>query len=116
MSMKRTLTIGLLFMALAGLFVFLSGCGVVGANVRLDGLALGAIDMEGKSLQGLPSDKINLDLDVAAQTIKVRTSGSVTTLTMVPSGATIEIAGDKVSFKGFKPDQIKVEWVVKPAE
>ena len=72
--------------------------------------------MEGKPLAGLPSDKINLDLDVAAQTIKVRTTANGTILTLVPSGATIEISGETVSFKGLKPEQVKVEWAITPSE
>ena len=114
--MKKTITIVLLFMMLAIMLAFSNGCGVVGADVRLEGLNLGTVAMEGKPLTGLPSDKINLDLDVAAQTIKVRTSANGTILTLVPSGATIEINGNTVSFKGLKPEQVKVEWAVKPAE
>ena len=116
MSMKQTITIVLLFILLAIMLAFSSGCGVVGANIRFEGLNLGTVAMEGKPLTGLPSDKINLNLDVAAQTIKVRTSANGTILTLVPSGATIEINGDTVSFKGLKPEQVKVEWAVKPSE
>src|SRR3972149_8176184 len=103
MGIKRTITIVLLITLLAMVLVFASGCGVVGADVRLEGLNLGAVSMEGKPLTGLPSDKINLVLNVAAQTIKVRTSANGTVLTVVPSGATITINGDSVSFKGLKP-------------
>ena len=114
--MKRTIIIVLLVTLLAMVLVVASGCGVVGADVRLEGLNLGTVAMDGKPLTGLPSDKINLDLDVAAQTVKVRTSANGTILTLVPSGATIEINGDTVSFKGLKPEQVKVEWAVKPAD
>jgi LEA14-like dessication related protein len=116
MNMKRTVTVVLSIMALAAFSVFLSSCGVVGADVRMDGLSLGTIAMEGKSFNGLPSDKVNFDLDVAAQTIKIRTSANVTTLTLVPSGAVIEISGENISLKGFKSEQVKVEWNVKPPE
>ena len=114
--MKRTSAIILLVILLAITLIFITGCGVVGANLRLEGLNLGAIAMEGKPIVGLPSDKINLDLNVAAQTVKVRTSANGTILTLVPSGATIEINGDAVSFKGLKAEQVKVEWAVKPAD
>ena len=103
MGMKQTITIVLLFMLLATTLILISSCGVVGADIRLEGLALGGVAMDGKPLTGLPSDKINLDLNVAAQTVKVRTTGNGTILTLVPSGATIEITGDVVSFKGLKP-------------
>src|SRR3990172_5297945 len=104
MSMKRTIIIALLVILLATTLISISGCGVVGANLRFEGLNLGTVVMEGKPLAGLPSDKVNLVLDVAAETIKVRTSASGTILTLVPSGATVTIDGDKVSFKGFKPE------------
>jgi hypothetical protein len=116
MNMKRAILALLLLLMLAMIAAFSVSCGVVGANVRLETLTLGTIAMEGKQLTGLPSDKINLDLDVAAQTIKVRTSANGTTLTLIPSGASIEITGDTVSFKGFKPNQVKVEWSVKSQE
>jgi len=116
MRMKQTITIVLLFIMLAMMLAFSSSCGVVGADVRLEGLTLGTVAMEGKPITGLPSAKINLELDVAAQTIKVRTSANGTTLTLVPSGAIIQINGDSVSFKGFKPEQVKVEWAVTPSE
>ena len=113
MGIKRTITIVSLVTLLAMALVFASGCGVVGANLRLEGLNLGPVTMDGKPLTGLPSDKINLDLDVAAQTVKVSTTSNGTILTL-PSGATITIGGDSVSFKGLKPDQIRVEWAVQP--
>jgi hypothetical protein len=116
MNMKRPVMIALALVVMSLALVFLNSCGVVGADVRMDGLALGAIAMEGKTLNGLPSDKVNLDLDVAAQTIKIRTSSNETVLTLVPSGAVITISGETISFKGFKPEQVKVEWSVKPQE
>ena len=116
MRMKRTLIIVFLVVLLAIALISISGCGVVGADVRLEGLNLGSIAMEGKPITGLPSDKINLDLNVAAQTVKVRTTANGTILTLVPSGATIEINGDAVTFKGLKAEQVKVEWAVKPAD
>ena len=113
MSVKRSITIGMPLVLLIATMIFSIGCGVVGADIRLEGLNRGTINMEGKELNGLPSDKINLSLDVAAQTIKVHTTGNGTVLTLVPSGATITISGDSVTLKGLKPDQVKVEWAVK---
>ena len=112
--MKRTFTVISFVGLLAIMLVLLTSCGVVGANIRLEKLNLGTVAMEGKPLNGLPSDKINLVLDVSAQTIKVSTSANGTILTVVPSGATVTIDGDSVSFKGLKPDQVKVEWAVAP--
>jgi len=115
MSLKK-ISLAVWLLVLAAISLGLTGCGVVGADIRLEGLNLGTIDMDGKPLSGLPSDKINLSLDVAAQTVKVHTTANGTVLTLVPSGATITVSGDTVSFKGLKPEQVKVEWVVKPAE
>ncbi len=114
--MKRTIVLVLLVILLPVTLILITGCGVVGADVRLEKLNLGTVAMEGKPLNGLPSDKINLVLDVAAQTIKVSTSANGTILTVVPSGATITIDGDSVSFKGLKPDQVKVEWAPAPPQ
>ena len=116
MRMKKNVTAILLFTALAAALLIATSCGAVGADIRLEKLNLGTIAMEGKPLNGLPSDKINLDLNVAAQTVKILTTSNGTVLTLVPSGATITIDGDSVSFKGLKPDQVKVEWAVKQAE
>ena len=115
-KMKRNIAIASLVVLLALTLIFISGCGVVGANVRLEGLNLGKVDMDGKPLAGLPSDKINLNLTVAAQTIKVSTAGNQTIINFMPSGGTITIDGSNVSFKGLKPDQVKVEWATPPAQ
>jgi hypothetical protein len=113
--MKLVFKIVLISLVSAGT-LFLSGCGVVGSDIRLEGLNLGRVDMEGKTISGLPSDKINLDLDVAAQTIKVAVGPDETVITVLPSGGSIHIKGDSVALKGLKPDQVKVEWAAKPSE
>lgn len=114
--MKHTIFIILAFILLAVMLIFSGGCGAVGAEIRFEGLSLGAVAMDGKPLSGLPSDKINLELDVAAQTIKVHTTADGTVLTLLPSGGTVEIKGNTITLKGFKPEQVKVEWATKPAE
>ena len=108
--------IATVLMLLAFTLTFTSGCGMVGANVRLEGLSLGTVSMEGKPLNGLPSDEINLELDVSAQTVKVQANADSTVITIVPSGGTITIKGDSVSFNGLKPEQVKVEWATKTAQ
>ena len=113
--MKYAYRIGLLTILFAGMLL-LSSCGVVGSDIRLEGLNLGAVDMEGKTISGLPSDKINLELAVSAQTVKVQTGTDETVITVLPSGGSIHIKGDSVTLKGLKPDQVKVEWASKPAE
>jgi len=87
------------------------GCGSRGgADIRLEGLTLGTVTMEGKPVAGLPSDKIDLLLEASAKTVLVSSSADSTTLTIRPSGATIEIKADGISIKGLKPGRIKVEW------
>ena len=115
-NMKRNIVVILVVILLAMMLISISSCGVVGANIRLESLNLGTVAMDGKPLTGLPSDKINLNLTVAAQTIKVSTTANETILTLVPSGGTIRISGDTVSFKGLKPDQVKVEWAAAPQQ
>ena len=88
-----------------------AGCSVRGgADIRLEGVSPGALTMEGKSVTGLPSDKINLLLEVSAEGVLVSSNAKGTTLTIRPSGATIEMKGNDISIKGVKPEQIKVEW------
>ncbi len=67
--------------------------------------------MDGKPVAGLPSDKINLLLEVSVRRVLVNTDADRTILTLVPSGATIEIRSSNISIKGVKPEQTKVEWV-----
>lgn len=106
-------SIGLISLALIILFalVLSAGCSLRGgSSIRLDGLSLGAVTMGGKSVTGLPSDKISLVLEVSAEQVSVTTSADGTTLTLNPSGATVEIKDGSVVIKGVKPDQMKVEW------
>jgi hypothetical protein len=110
--MKRAIRV-ILFASLVIGLISIVGCGGVGgADVTLEGLSLGTVTMDGKPVAGLPSDKINLSLEVSARRVLVNTSANGTILTLVPSGATIEIESNNVSIKGVKPEQIKVEWAV----
>ena len=88
------------------------GCVMRGADISLGDLTLGTVTMDGKPVAGLPSQKINLLLQVSAQKVLVNTTAEGTILTLVPSEATIEIKANGVSIKGVKPEQIKVEWAV----
>jgi len=119
--MKRVNSIILLILLVAGL-VAIAGCGPgAGAKVNLQGVSLGRVVMEGKPISGLPSDKIDLLLDVSAQEIRVNlstdnSSSDVTILTLLPSGATIEIRDGGVVMKGFKPEQVKPQWATGNAQ
>ncbi len=113
--MKRVNTIILLILLVGGLSA-LAGCGTGGgAKVNLQGVSWGRVAMEGKPISGLPSDTIDLLLDVSAQEVRVNlttdnSSAEVTILTLLPSGATIEIRAGGVVMKGFKPEQVKPQW------
>ena len=107
MSIKGTIGIILLTMILA-----FTGCNVGGANIRLKGVSLGAIVMNEKPVEGLPSEKIDLLLEVSAREITVEYSPDGAIVTLSPSGATLEIKASGILINGIKPEQIKVESAV----
>ena len=88
------------------------GCAAGGTDIILEGVTLGAVTMDGKPVAGLPSEKINLLLEVSARKVTVKYSADGTILTLNPSGATVEIKASGILIKGVKPEQVKVEWVV----
>jgi len=97
---------------LAVTLAFSSGCNVGSTNIRLHEVSLGVVTMDGKPVEGLPSEKIDLLLEVSAKEIMVDYSTNGTILTLNPSGATIEIKDSGILINGIKPEQIKVEWAV----
>ena len=106
-------TIGIIVSTLLAItLAFSSGCNVGSANIRLHGVSLGAVTMDGKPVEGLPSEKIDLLLKVSVREITVDYSANDTILTLSPSGATIEIKANGVLINGIKPEQMKVEWVI----
>lgn len=112
MSMKRTIGIIVSVLLLAMILAFSVGCNVGGANIRLKGVSLGAVTMDGEPFQGLPSDKIDLLLEVSAREITIEYTANSTILTLSQSGATLEMTANGIIIKGIKPGQIKVEWAV----
>jgi len=110
--MKIAIRVILLILLVLLVGLFNAGCGISGgADIRLEAVSLGKLTMEGKPVTGLPSDNINLLLEVSARSVLVRTSADGTTLTISPSGGIIEIKASGVSIKGVKPEQTKVEWI-----
>jgi hypothetical protein len=112
--MKKTLAVRITLLALliTGLAAAL-GCDSVvrgGADVVLEGVSMGSVSMEGKPLQGMPSQKVNLVLKVATNQVVINTSGSTTTLKLNPSGATVVIAPEGTTFTGVKSDQVEIQW------
>ncbi len=113
--MKTAIRVILLISLLLLIGLLNASCGITGgANIKLESVALGQLTMEGKPVSGLPSDNISLSLEVSARTILVRTDATGTTLTVSPSGETIQIKSGSVIIKGTKPDQVKVEWAPTP--
>jgi len=111
MSVSRT--VGIISLALLTVTLALNtGCDVGGANIRLEGLSLGTITMDGKPVEGLPAQKIDLLLEVSAEEIIVEYAADGTILTLNPSGATVEIKADGITINGITPGQAKVEWAV----
>lgn len=109
--MKRTIGI-IVFILLVMTLAFNSGCNIGGANIRLEGMSLGTVTMDGKPVQGLPSEKIDLLLQVSAREVIVNYSADGTILTLNPLGATVEITASGISIEGVKPEQVKVEWAI----
>ncbi|MBI4188854.1 MAG: hypothetical protein HY529_06575 [Chloroflexi bacterium] len=93
-----------------------SGCNVGGATIKLKGMSLGTIAMDGKPIEGLPSNKVDLLLNVGANEITVTHTADGPVLTLSPSGGTVEIKPGGIFLKGIKPEQVKVEWVITPKE
>ncbi len=112
--MKKTLAIKITFLVLliAGLIAAL-GCESMvrgGADVILEGVSMGSASIEGKPIQGMPSQLVNLRLKVATNQVVVNTSGSKTTIKLNPSGATVVITPEGTTFTGVKPDQLEIQW------
>ena len=110
--MKKALAIIPLVLLLAGL-IFGLGCGIGGgASIVLKDMSLGEVSMDGEPVTGLPSEKVNVVLDVSAQSIEISYSPDGSILTLSPSGATVEITATGVTIEGVKSEEMKIEWVV----
>src|SRR4030042_626819 len=101
--MKKSITskIILLTLLIVGLTCAMGCDGSIvrgGAKVVLESISLGSLSMEGKPLSGLPSQKVNVVLNVATDEVRVNTSGGKTTLKLNPSGAIVVIAPEGTTF------------------
>ncbi len=110
--MKILPAIKLIILALFVIPLGLSlGCGSTGcADVYLEGITIGSVSVEGKPVTGLPSQKVNIVLNVNANRITISTTGEETTIKLSPSGATIVTGPDGISFTGVKPEQVEIKW------
>ena len=112
--MKKALIIRitLLVLLIAGLASAL-GCDSMvrgGANVVLEGVSVGSISMEGKPVQGMPSQKVNVILKVATNDVRINTIGDRTTIKLNPSGAAVVIGPEGTTFTGVKSEQVEIQW------
>jgi hypothetical protein len=118
--MKKNLAIKitLLLLLIAGLTATL-GCGDVvrgGAKVVLEGATLGTMSLEGKPIQGLPSQKVDIVLKVSANEVRINTEGDTTTIKLNPSDAVIVIGPEGTSFTGTKSDEVEIQWQTTESE
>ena len=109
--MKSKLPLSLAVFGLAALGMFGSlGCTSSGADVYLEGVTIGSLTVEGKPLTGLPSQTVNVVLNVNAKQINVSTVGGQTNIKLSPSNATVIIGPNGTSFTGVKPEQVEIQW------
>ena len=109
--MKSKLPLSLAVFGLVALGMFGSlGCTSSGADVYLEGVTIGSLTVEGKPLTGLPSQTVNVVLNVNAKQINVSTVGGQTNIKLSPSNATVIIGPNGTSFTGVKPEQVKIQW------
>ncbi|MCX6009524.1 MAG: hypothetical protein NTW48_05760 [Chloroflexi bacterium] len=101
--MKILPAIKLIILALFVIPLGLSlGCGAGGgcADVYLEGITIGSVSVEGKPVSGLPSQKVDILLNVNANKMTISTA----------SGKTIVTGPDGISFTGVKPEQVEIKW------
>ncbi|MFC2050041.1 hypothetical protein ACFLTN_02555 [Chloroflexota bacterium] len=93
-----------------GLIANLS-CGSTGcADVYLEGVTIGSMSVEGKPLGGLPSQKVDVVLNVNANRVTISTNGEDTIIKLSPSGAVIVSSPSGITFTGVEPEQVEIKW------
>jgi hypothetical protein len=87
------------------------GCGATGcADVYLEGVTIGSMSVEGKPLSGLPSQKVDVVLNVNANRITISTNGEDTIIKLSPSGAVIVSSPSGITFTGVESEQVEIKW------
>ena len=110
--MKTTSAVKFVILALLTVSLALSlGCGGAGcADVYLEGVTIGSVTVEGKPVTGLPTQKVNIVLNVNANKINISTAGGETTIKLSPSNAIIVTGPNGITFTGVKPEQVDIKW------
>ena len=86
-------------------------CGSTGcADVYLEGVTIGSMSVEGKPVSGLPSQKVNVVLNVNANRITISTNGEDTIIKLSPSDAIIVSSPNGITFTGVEPEQVEIKW------
>lgn len=86
-------------------------CGTAGcADVYLEGVTIGSVTVEGKPVTGLPTQKVDILLNINASKINISTTGGETIIKLSPSGTTIVSGPNGISFSGVKPEQVEFKW------
>lgn len=90
------------------------GCNAArgGADIYIEGISIGSVSMEGKPVTGLPSQKVNLVLNVNANKITIKEADGKTTIKCSPSGATIVSGPDGITFTGVESKHVEIKWQV----
>ena len=109
--MKTNMAVMLAVLGLVTLGLFANiGCTSTGADVYLENVTIGSLTIEGKPLTGLPSQTVNIVLNVNAKQINVSTVGGQTNIKLSPSNAMVVISPSGTSFTGVKPEQVEIKW------
>lgn len=110
MKTNMAVMLAVLGLITLGLFANLS-CGTTGcADVYLEGVSIGSVTVAGKPVTGLPTQTVNLLLNVNANKITISAAGGETTIKVSPSGATIVSGPNGITFTGVKPEQVEIKW------
>jgi hypothetical protein len=90
----------------------LLGCNGVGggAEVHLQNVNIGSFSQEGKTITGIPQDKIDAVLKVDASKIYINSTANGFEITLSPSNAVITTGPGGITITGVDPAQIDLKF------